>query len=210
MEVKGMLLLPFCMTSEKTFGCILATGVESVEEEYINRTKGPRRGILFEPQPLEGVPGQKFTGVARPAGEPNCEPTGVAPALSAQRRGAGLLRSGAHGHEIERRSVPAPCGVWTDPLDEGVEICSPVQLDGAGQKLTGVERPMGVAKPIGEADGVPAAISGRVPCADLRSGAHGQVVLRHDVPASVGVQTGALRGVDAGALRAPKITWTGS
>lgn len=99
------------------------------------------------------------------------------------------------------------CGVWTDPLDEGVELSSPDQLDGAGQKLTGIARLVGVAQSIGEASCGPLALSEQMPCADLRSGAHGQVIRRHDVPASVGVQIDAFRGVDADA---PKTARTGS
>lgn len=51
-------------------------------------------------QPLTGVPGQKFTGVARPSGD------GVLPPLSAERLGA-VLRSGAQGHEDVRWIVLA-------------------------------------------------------------------------------------------------------
>lgn len=78
-EVRGMLREPCCI-SEKILGRAPVTGVESVQD--INRTNGPRRGKPLEPQPLTGVPGQKFTGVVRPAGEANGELTGVAPALS--------------------------------------------------------------------------------------------------------------------------------
>lgn len=79
----------------------LATGVVSAEHACINRTRGPRRGKLFEPQPLPGVPGQKFTGVVGATGEINGEATGVAPGLCAQKRGA-ALRSGAPGQENVR------------------------------------------------------------------------------------------------------------
>lgn len=83
--------------------------------------------------------------------------------------------------------------------DEGVEQYSPDQLGGAGQKLTGVgilkgvARPVGVARPEGVA--LPPAINESRRGAALRSGAQGQIVVRHDVPASVGVQTDPLRDV---------------
>lgn len=72
--------------------------------------------------------------------------------------------------------------------------------------MTGIARPIGVESPVG----VPAdpAFS---EVTDWRCGAHGQTVLRHDVPASVGVQTGAaLRGVIVTTLRDPTMAWTGS
>lgn len=100
--------------------------------------------------------------------------------------------------------------MWTDPIEVGVEPYSPDQLDGAGQKLTGFARPAGVEQLIGEAAGVLPAFSGNMPPEDFRSGAHGQIVLRQDVPASVGVQIAALRGVDANTPRELTTTWTGS
>ena len=105
-----------------------------------------------------------------------------------------------------RRSVLAAlCGVYTDPLDEdGVELFSP---GGVGQKFLGMARPNGVATPVGVGADPVCTTPGPV----LRCGAQGQTVLRHDVPASVGVQTGAAPlGVTVTALGDATKAWTGS
>jgi len=106
-----MLWKPCCEASGKTLDRILATGVGSAK--LIIRARGPWRGMLLEllePQAFEGVPGQKFTGVASPAGELFCEPCGVGGTLSGERMEAGL-RSGAQQEDM-RRSVLVPlCGV---------------------------------------------------------------------------------------------------
>jgi len=132
-EWRGVLRIFCCETSGKTLDRILATGVGSAE--HINRASGPCRGTLLEPPPCvpcapPGVPGQKFTGVARPA----CELIGVGETLSAARLEVGL-RSGAQQEDMRWRVLVPLCGVQTDPFDEGVEFCSP---DGRGQKLVGI------------------------------------------------------------------------
>lgn len=97
------------------------------------------------------------------------------------------------------------CGVQTDPLDDGVELCSP---DGTGQKLVGIARPIGVEMPVGV--GANPAFSEGMLGPNLH-GAQGQTFLRHDVPASVGVQTGvAFRGVIVTTLRDATMACTGS